>query len=87
VFAHVRSSERKNNPVTTMESHLAELIIESHFGLFLKKVCSHLLSAGPQSMAEIQRICQLDEKIVRESLLVGLQHNIFYASQLSKITR
>jgi hypothetical protein len=70
-----------------MEGQLAELIVETHFGQFLKKVCSFLLSAGPQPMQEIQRFCQLDEKVVRESLLVGLQHNFFYASQLSKVTR
>jgi DNA-directed RNA polymerase III subunit RPC3 len=70
-----------------MENQLAEFLIETHFGQFVKKVCSLLLSAGPQTSHEIQQKCKFDENVVRESLLVGLQHNFIYVSQISKTSR
>ena len=70
-----------------MENQLTEFIIETHFGQFVKKVCSLLLSSGPQTSHEIQQKCKLKEPVVRESLLVGIQHNFFYASQLKNTTR
>jgi DNA-directed RNA polymerase III subunit RPC3 len=70
-----------------MENQLAEFLIETHFGQFVKKVCSLLLSSGPQTSLEIQQKCKFDEAMVRESLLVGLQHNFIYVSQISKTSR
>lgn len=70
-----------------MENQLAEFLIETHFGQFVKKVCNLLLTSGPQTSHEIRQKCKLDENVVRESLLVGIQHNFFYASQINNITR
>jgi len=70
-----------------MENQLAEFLIETHFGQFVKKVSTLLITHGPQTYQEIQQKCKLDENVVRESLLVGIQHNFIYASQLSKTTR
>ncbi|KAJ6688776.1 RNA polymerase III DNA DIRECTED -RELATED [Salix koriyanagi] len=50
-------------------------IITNHFGPLVAKVCDCLLKKGPLPLREIVRYTELSETLVRNCLLVLIQHN------------
>ena len=54
---------------------LAEILIKAHFGPVVQAVCSSLMHNGAQTLEEIHQKTNLSTDNVRESLLVGIQHN------------